>query len=97
VRLEHVGLEQRVVRDTGERDAVVLGISPDTVKAQAKFKSKFELPYLLLADSAPDQKLVIVSMDFQRLTDSLFVVLNDKNEITGVDFPNEPVKPAAAR
>lgn len=35
----------------GERDAVVLGISPDTVKAQAKFKSKFELPYLLLADS----------------------------------------------
>ncbi len=53
--------------------------------------------HLLLADSAPDQKLVIVSMDFQRLTDSLFVVLNDKNEITGVDFPNEPVKPAAAR
>ena len=53
--------------------------------------------HLLLADSAPDQRLVIVSMDFQRLTDSLFVVLNDKNEITGVDFPNEPVKPAAAR
>ena len=53
--------------------------------------------HLLLADSAPDQKLVIVSMDFQRLTDSLFVILNDKNEITGVDFPNEPVKPAAAR
>ncbi len=53
--------------------------------------------HLLLADSAPDQKLVIVSMDFQRLTDSLFVVLNDKNEITGVDFPNEPIKPAAAR
>ena len=53
--------------------------------------------HLLLADSAPDQKLVIVSMDFQRLTDSLFVVLNDKNEITGVDFPNELLKPAAAR
>ena len=53
--------------------------------------------HLLLADSAPDQKLVIVSMDFQRLTDSLFVVLNDRNEITGVDFPNEPLKPAAAR
>ncbi len=53
--------------------------------------------HLLLADSAPDQKLVIVSLDFQRLTDSLFVILNDKNEITGVDFPNEPVKPAVAR
>lgn len=29
---------------------VVLGISRDTVKAQAKFKEKYELPYTLLAD-----------------------------------------------
>jgi peroxiredoxin Q/BCP len=30
--------------------AVVLGISRDTVKAQAKFKEKYDLPYPLLAD-----------------------------------------------
>ncbi|WP_420237962.1 thioredoxin-dependent thiol peroxidase [Telmatobacter bradus] len=30
--------------------AVVLGISRDTVTAQAKFKAKYELPYTLLAD-----------------------------------------------
>jgi len=30
--------------------AIVLGISRDTVKAQAKFKAKYELPYTLLAD-----------------------------------------------
>ena len=36
--------------------AVVLGISRDTVKAQRKFKDKFELPYTLLADT--DQELV---------------------------------------
>lgn len=30
--------------------AVVLGISRDTVAAQAKFKAKYELPYTLLAD-----------------------------------------------
>src|ERR1700743_3544931 len=30
--------------------AVVLGISRDTVKAQAKFKTKYDLPYTLLAD-----------------------------------------------
>src|ERR1700741_381299 len=30
--------------------AVVLGISRDTPKAQAKFKAKFDLPYTLLAD-----------------------------------------------
>jgi peroxiredoxin Q/BCP len=36
--------------------AVVLGISRDTVKAQAKFKAKYDLPYTLLADS--DEKLI---------------------------------------
>jgi len=33
-----------------EKNAVVLGISPDGVKSHAKFKSKFELPFTLLAD-----------------------------------------------
>ena len=31
-------------------DTVVLGISPDPVKAQAKFQAKFDLPFNLLAD-----------------------------------------------
>lgn len=30
--------------------AVVIGISPDAVKAQAKFRTKFDLPFSLLAD-----------------------------------------------
>jgi peroxiredoxin Q/BCP len=34
----------------------VLGISRDTVKAQKKFKDKFDLPYDLLAD--PDMELI---------------------------------------
>jgi peroxiredoxin Q/BCP len=29
---------------------VILGVSPDSVKDQAKFKKKFELPFTLLAD-----------------------------------------------
>lgn len=41
-------------RDTFEKlqaaGAVVLGISRDTVKAQKKFKVKYDLPYTLLAD-----------------------------------------------
>ena len=32
-------------------DAIVLGISPDTPKQQAKFKEKFGFPYPLLADT----------------------------------------------
>jgi peroxiredoxin Q/BCP len=31
--------------------AVVLGISPDSVKSHAKFKAKFDLPFTLLADT----------------------------------------------
>ena len=31
-------------------DAVILGASPDTVKAQAKFREKFSFPFALLAD-----------------------------------------------
>jgi peroxiredoxin Q/BCP len=30
---------------------VILGISPDTVAAQAKFKKKYDLPFTLLADT----------------------------------------------
>ena len=36
--------------------AAVLGISRDTVKAQKKFRDKFQLPYPLLADA--DQEIV---------------------------------------
>jgi peroxiredoxin Q/BCP len=31
-------------------DTVVIGVSPDPVKAQAKFRTKFDLPFTLLAD-----------------------------------------------
>ena len=30
---------------------MILGVSPDTVDAQAKFKKKFNLPFTLLADT----------------------------------------------
>lgn len=33
-----------------KKDVVILGVSPDTVKKQANFKQKFELPFTLIAD-----------------------------------------------
>ncbi|MCZ2146957.1 MAG: thioredoxin-dependent thiol peroxidase [Bryobacterales bacterium] len=36
--------------DFGGVDAVVLGISPDEPRAQAKFKKKYNLPFALLCD-----------------------------------------------
>ncbi|HEX4751090.1 MAG TPA: thioredoxin-dependent thiol peroxidase [Bryobacteraceae bacterium] len=41
-------------RDTSKKftkaNTVILGVSPDASKAQAKFKDKFDLPFTLLAD-----------------------------------------------
>ena len=34
-----------------EKNAVVLGVSPDSVKSHQKFKSKYELPFPLLVDA----------------------------------------------
>lgn len=39
-----------------ELDAVVLGVSPDTVESHAAFKAKFGLPFALLAD--PQKKVL---------------------------------------
>ncbi len=45
-------------RDTAKKfqskGATVLGVSPDTTKAQAKFKTKFDLNFTLLADDTKD-------------------------------------------
>ena len=47
-------MEARGFRDTYSKiqktGAVLLGISPDTPKAQKKFAEKFDLPFTLLAD-----------------------------------------------
>jgi|SRR5579872_7420115 len=37
-------------RKLAKQDAIVIGISPDSVKSQAKFKTKFDLPFTLLCD-----------------------------------------------
>jgi peroxiredoxin Q/BCP len=62
--------EFKVLTDTGEefdlaehmkerkkftkKGVTVLGVSPDTTKAQAKFKEKFDLNFTLLADADKD-------------------------------------------
>src|ERR1700743_1924004 len=37
-----------------KKGVTVLGVSPDTTKAQAKFKEKFDLNFTLLADAAKE-------------------------------------------
>jgi hypothetical protein len=49
------------------------------------------------AENTPEMKLVIVTVEFNRLTDNLFVILDNRNQIIGVDFPTEPNAPSPAR
>jgi len=37
-------------KEIDAKDAVVLGVSPDSVKSHDKFKEKFELPFTLISD-----------------------------------------------
>jgi hypothetical protein len=45
------------------------------------------------ANSTANARLVLVVTAFNRLTDNLYVILDDKNQIVGVDFPIDPNKP----
>jgi len=45
------------------------------------------------AERSDQMKLVIVSAQFNRLTDNLFVTLDNDNQIIGVDFPVDPTLP----
>ncbi|MFM7652121.1 MAG: DUF3887 domain-containing protein [Vulcanococcus sp.] len=49
------------------------------------------------AESTPDSHLVLVSVQFNRLSDNLFVILDANNRVTGVDFPSEPKGPKPVR
>ncbi len=52
---------------------------------------------LVVAESSGDQRLVLVNTEFNRLSDSLFVILNANNDIIGVDFPTDPIAPKQVR
>lgn len=49
------------------------------------------------AESSADEKLILVNMEFNRLSDSLYVILDANNEIVGVDFPSDQITPKPVR
>ncbi|MCP9882546.1 DUF3887 domain-containing protein [Cyanobium sp. Alchichica 3B3-8F6] len=51
----------------------------------------------VVAEGTGDERLVLVNTEFNRLSDSLYVILNASNEITGIDFPSEPIGPQPVR
>jgi len=81
-----------------KKKAIVVGVSPDTVKSQAKFKEKFGLPFTLLADE--DHKIAeaygvwkeksMYGRKYMGVERTTFVI-DDKGKIAKVF---EKVKPA---
>lgn len=51
----------------------------------------------VMAESTPEQKLVLVTTRFNRLTDRLFVILDQDNRIIGIDFPRDAAPQPVAR
>ena len=47
---------------------------------------------VVVAEGSGEQRLVLVNSEFNRLSDSLFVILNGNNDIIG-DFPSDPIAP----
>ncbi|MFN9645232.1 MAG: DUF3887 domain-containing protein [Cyanobacteriota bacterium] len=45
---------------------------------------------ILRSESTADVKLLLVNTQFTRTTDNLFVILDNTNQIVGVDFPLDP-------
>ena len=77
-------------------------ISPDALQTKwlglQRITGSFQkVGRVVEAETTPDMRLVLVNVDFNRLSDNLYVILNDQNEITGVDFPEEPAAPAPVR
>ena len=80
------------------KDAVVLGVSADSVKSHAKFKEKFDLPFHLVSD--PEREVIKgfgawgmkknYGKEYEGILRSTFI-LSGKGEIIKA-FPN--VKPA---
>jgi hypothetical protein len=53
---------------------------------------------ILRSESTADMKLLLVNTQFTRTTDNLFVILDNNNQIVGVDFPADPeISPSAGR
>ena len=49
------------------------------------------------SEHTSDMKLVLITTEFTRLTDSLYVILDSDNSIIGVDFPTDQLNQPSAR
>jgi peroxiredoxin Q/BCP len=73
--------------------AEVIGISSDSVQSHVKFKSKFDLPFILLSDNDKKlRKLFGVAKDYLGLIDGRTTYVIDKSGIIKLIFDSTSAK-----
>ncbi|MCP9799450.1 DUF3887 domain-containing protein [Synechococcus sp. RedBA-s] len=61
-----------------------------------KYTGSFQrLRGTVVASEGGPQQLVLVTTQFQKVTDNLFVIFDPEGHIIGVDFPEDPARPGA--
>lgn len=80
-----------------QKDITPQALQTKWLNLQRLTGSFVKLGRVVEAESNPDARLVLVNVQFNRLSDNVFVILNASNQVTGVDFPAEPNAPQPAR
>ena len=80
-----------------QKDITPQALQAKWLNLQRSTGSFVKLGRVLQAESNRDTRLVLVKVEFNRLSDNVFVILNANNQVTGVDFPSEPNAPQPVR
>ena len=80
-----------------QKDITPQALQAKWLNLQRLTGSFVKLGRVVEAESTPDSRLVLVNVEFNRLSDNVFVILNASNQVTGVDFPAEPNRPQPVR
>jgi len=80
-----------------QKDITPQAIQAKWLNLQRLTGTFIKLGRVVEAESTADTRLVLVNVQFNRLSDNIFVILNDDNQVTGFDFPSQPNAPTPAR
>lgn len=65
-------------------------LSPERLQQAVEQFQRRSGAYVKRLDTKVDGNIVLVNTQFERVTDTVFVIFDDSGMITGVDFPQDP-------
>lgn len=76
-----------------QKDITPQALQAKWLNLQRLTGSFVKLGRVVEAESTPDSRLVLVNVEFNRLSDNVFVILDASNQVIGIDFPAVPNGP----